>query len=579
MNDCMFRRFVASAVVCLITVSASFASVKWHNPEKAGFPVVQGQAYHGQEREGFYHRFPVRAKDRLRQHVWYLSKDTAGESIVFTTDAKEITIRYTVTGGHSMPHMPATGVSGVDLYTHDRDGNEIWLAGKYSFKDTLTYKFAPIDIESRPKEHRYTLFLPLYNSVAWMEIGTEDGASFRFEPVLPAKPIVAYGTSICQGACASRPGMAWSNILQRRMGHEVVNLGFSGNAHMENEVIDLIAEIDAKVYLLDAMPNVCAFEPDAIRDTVLNAVRRLRSLRPETPIVLVDHLGYPHALANPNARNMQDKALEMQKIAYDQLMKEGIQGLHYLSYDEIALPLDGTVEGSHASDHGMVAYADAYEKKLRDILNEPVGEYVTTVPVVQQRDPYIWMDRHAHILREGAGKHFDRVIIGDSIMHFWGGADDAPVRNGQKVWEEFEGSSLNMGCGYDRTENVLWRIYHGQLDGFTADRIYLTIGINNFAVCKDNEEIVEGISMILSAILSRRPEAELTLMGIFPCRGREGRVKDINQELKVLARNKGVRFENPGRKLLKNGKIDESLCTDGLHPNEEGYRMIASYYR
>ena len=307
-------------------------------------------------------------------------------------------------------------------------------------------------------------------------------------------------------------------------------------------------------------------------DTLLKAAKRANS-------TTLSPLFYLQAGQLYESLGNKDKALEMQKIAYDQLMKEGIQGLHYLSYDEIALPLDGTVEGSHASDHGMVAYADAYEKKLRDILNEPVGEYVTTVPVVQQRDPYIWMDRHAHILREGAGKHFDRVIIGDSIMHFWGGADDAPARNGQKVWDEFEGATLNMGCGYDKTENVLWRIYHGQLDDLTADRIFLTIGINNVATGRDNKEIVEGISMILSAILSRRPEAELTLMGVFPCRGREGRVKDINQELKALARNKGVRFENPGRKLLKNGKIDESLCTDGLHPNEEGYRLIASYYR
>ena len=279
---------------CIIAMPAVHASAKWYNPEKAGFPVVQGQAFQGQEREGFYHRFPAKAKEDVRKRIWSLSRNSAGESIVFTTDAKEITVRYTVSERQSMPHMPATGVSGVDLYTHDRNGNEIYLAGKYTFKDTVTFRYAPIEIEKKPKAHRYTLFLPLYNEVTWMEIGTEEGASFKFEPLIPSKPIVAYGTSICQGACASRPGMAWSNILQRRLGHEFVNLGFSGNAHMENEVLDLIAEIDAKVYILDEMPNVSSFSADEIRDTVLNGVRRLRTKRPDTPIIMVDHAGYPH---------------------------------------------------------------------------------------------------------------------------------------------------------------------------------------------------------------------------------------------------------------------------------------------
>lgn len=360
----------ALALCCVLAMSASHAADKWHNPEKAGFPVIQGQAFQGQEREGFYHRFPAKAKADVRSRIWKLSRNSAGESIVFTTDAKEITVRYTVSERQAMPHMPATGVSGVDLYTHDKDGNEIYLAGKYSFKDTVTFHYNPVGIEKEPGAHRYTLFLPLYNEVTWMEIGTEDGASFRFEEHIPSKPIVAYGTSICQGACASRPAMAWSNILQRRMGHEFVNLGFSGNAHMENEVIDLVAEIDAKVYILDEMPNVCSFDAEAIRDTVLNGVRRLRAKRPDTPIIMVDHAGYPHYKANPKIKEKQERALKVHGEVYRQLAKEGMKNLYYLSYDEIAFPQDGTVEGVHSSDYGMVAYADAYEKILRKILKK-----------------------------------------------------------------------------------------------------------------------------------------------------------------------------------------------------------------
>ena len=361
--------FLTMVAMALLPTHKSDAQTVWHNPEDASVDVLQGQEYKGQERENFYHRFPKSAKPKLRNPVWSLSKESAGESIVFSTDADSISIRYGVTGGEAMPHMPATGVSGVDLYTYDKDGGEVWLGARYSFNDTIQYNYRPIEIvNGTGGMQAYTLFLPLYNEVAWMEIGTEKDAEFRFDQAPSQKPIVAYGTSIGQGACASRPGMAWTNILQRRMRREVVNLGFSGSAHMENEVIDLIAEIDAAVYLLDAMPNVCSFEPEQIRDTVLNAVRRLRTQRPDTPILLVDHLGYPHGKANPDAKKKEEYALAMQKEAYKILRKEGVAKLYYLSYEEIAMPQDATIEGSHPSDYGMQVYAEAYEKKLKKIL-------------------------------------------------------------------------------------------------------------------------------------------------------------------------------------------------------------------
>lgn len=568
-----------AAVSTTDSLSVVKTTVNWYNPENAGFHVIQGQAYQGQERDGFYQRFPSKAKDLVRKSVWNRSKCSAGESIVFSTDADEITVRYKVARRFAMDHMPATGVSGLDLYTYDRNGKEIYLAGNYQFKDTVTYTYSPIYIEKKPKVHRYTLYLPLYNEVQWLEIGVGVGKVFRFEPVMPSKPIVAYGTSICQGACASRPAMCWSNILQRRLGHEMINLGFSGNAMMEDEVIDLISEIDASLYILDAMPNICVLEAEAIRDTVLNAVRRLRSKRPDTPILMVDHSGHPHHLANPVMKERQNRPLEMQKMAYNTLVDEGVTGLYYLSYDELAMPQDAFVEGMHVTDYGMVAYADAYEKKLRQILHEPVGQSRTLIPLVQQRDPYLWMDRHYSILTQSAGKHYSRVLIGDSIMHFWSDTDDISSVNGQASWNDFKGESLNMGCGYDRIENVLWRIYHGQLDNCTADRIFLTIGTNNLTSGSSDEEIAEGIANLISAIRFRQPEAELVLMGIFPRRGREAQILELNKKLEKVAEIMEVKFADPGKEFLKKGKIDESLFVDGLHPNEAGYRRIASYYR
>jgi hypothetical protein len=91
-----------------------------------------------------------------------------------------------------------------------------------------------------------------------MKIGVPEDKNFSPLPLNKKKPIVVYGTSIAQGACASRPGMAWTAILGRRMNIPLINLGFSGNGKLEKEMLDLIAEIDAEVYILDCLQNMLA---------------------------------------------------------------------------------------------------------------------------------------------------------------------------------------------------------------------------------------------------------------------------------------------------------------------------------
>ena len=576
----MCRKILLIVALFFAGLPMGARSLEWYNPQDAGFHVIQGQAFGGEVRERFYDRLPVRAKETVRKDVWKLSRRTAGESISFSTDSRNITIRYKVRLSLSMNHMPATGVSGVDLYTYDRHGNEEWLAAKYSFKDTVTYKYSDIGrTKLRDTNPRYTLYLPLYNEVEWLEVGVDKGAEFRFEPPADIRPIVAYGTSICQGACASRPAMAWTNILQRRLDRPVVNLGFSGNAMHESSIIEIISQIDAAVYILDGMPNSFSIPAPALQDTLVKAVRQLRAKRPETPIILTDHCGYPHAVSYKKVKESQDYALKSMESAYQQLTDEGVRNLYYLRYKDIGMTADMTVEGIHMTDYGMTAYADAYEPLLREILHEPKGDVSTTVPVVQQRDRYNWMDRHYSILQQGAGKHFRRVLIGDSITHYWGGAPGAVRQRGTDSWSQLEGETLNMGCGYDRIENVLWRIYQGELDNLTADKLYLLIGTNNLSANTD-EEIVEGIRAVINAVRVRLPETEVNVVCLLPRRDKEERVRNLNVLISQMAKNEGVVCIDPGQKFLgDNGKIDESLFEDGLHPNASGYRMLLEYYQ
>ena len=139
-----------------------------------------------------------------------------------------------------MPHMPSTGESGLDLFAIDVNGNWNWAPGSYHFGDTCSYTFKNLFLaKNSTSVSDFYLYLPLYNSVTWLSIGVDEKDSFAFASKRNEQPIVAYGTSILQGGVTSRPGLAWTNILQRNLDRTVINLGFSGNGRFEEPIFDL----------------------------------------------------------------------------------------------------------------------------------------------------------------------------------------------------------------------------------------------------------------------------------------------------------------------------------------------------
>lgn len=211
----------------------------------------------------------------------------------------------------------------------------------------------------------YRLYLPLYNGLETLQLGVPEGAILAPAAVEQNRPVVVYGSSIVQGGCASRPGMAYPAILGRQLGVPMINLGFSGNGRAEPEVADLIAELDASVFILDPLPNLSA---EQVRERIPPFVTALRERHPRTPIVLVGNITYLQRVLHPPGSDLGDKNAMLRPIA-ERLMAADPLIFHIPGETLYGDDNEATVDGVHATDLGFTRMAAAIRPVLERALN------------------------------------------------------------------------------------------------------------------------------------------------------------------------------------------------------------------
>jgi hypothetical protein len=338
--------------------------LRWTNARDL---LVEGRGWNNTK--ALFDRLPAKAEETVPKSVWSLSRQSAGMLVRFATDATRISVRWSLTSpALAMPHMAATGVSGVDLYVKTDSGGWRWLAVGQPRQQTNLVQLVK---DLTPVRRQYLLYLPLYNGTASLEIGVPPVATLTAASPWgrgERKPIVFYGTSILQGACSSRPGMVHSAILGRRFHYPTINLGFSGSGKMEPVMADLLAELDASVYVLDCLPNMNA---EMVAERVEPFVRTLRRARPQTSIVLVEDRRYPNGFLVEERRNVNDANHAALRAAFQRLKKSGVKDLYYIPGDSLlGDDGEGTVDNSHPTDLGFMRQADAFAKVLRPLLRQ-----------------------------------------------------------------------------------------------------------------------------------------------------------------------------------------------------------------
>jgi len=207
----------------------------------------------------------------------------------------------------------------------------------------------------------------------------------------------------------------------------------------------------------------------------------------------------------------------------------------------------------------------------------------TAVIPVARTFPTNWMSRHETFVAQAEQGGIDLLFVGDSITAGW-----QWDKGGLNVWNKYYAPrhAAEFGIGYDRTQNVLWRMNHGELDGIKPKVVVLLIGTNN-AGNEDNgkprnatPEIIEGVTAIVQDLRVRLPESKVLLLAIFP-RGQtnnpvRAQLKEVNAGIAKLDDGKMVKFLDLGTNFLEpDGTLSRDIFPDRLHPNAKGYQIWA----
>jgi len=321
---------------------------------------IEGKAF--ADTPTYYERLPSAVPTNVNGLARMLARHAAGLQFRFRTDSDVLEFKWTMRRDFELADVRGddnmTGIlaAGIDVYRQREDGSWGYAATGRPGKG-LSHSFR---MAWRPG-CACLVYLPCYGAVADFQLGVRQGAKVEEVPRTGvAKPVVFYGTSITQGGCASRPGLAWVSQVGRALDVPVVNLGFSGSGRMEPEMADQMAAIDASCYVLDCIANMRA---RAVGERVEPFVRRLRAAKPDVPIVLAERTIIDEESVTRNA---------VLRDVYDRLVRSGAKGLFYVPANRL-LPADGEglADGGHPNDLGMKTIADAFSKAVRSALSRP----------------------------------------------------------------------------------------------------------------------------------------------------------------------------------------------------------------
>ena len=316
-----------------------------------------------------YTRCPQSLQSGSNTTFWGMSLRSAGIGVRFATNSTRVGVKYELTYNSHMNHMADTGTKGMDLYI--LEGDSAWRHVNTLRPANAKAQEGTFVSNLDGGMHEYMIYLPLYDGVNSMSVKVDENAKItKGNPEVidkTTKKVVAYGTSILQGGCASRTGMCPTNILSRELNCEVVNLAVSGGGKMDMYVAEAMAAMeDVGVYIVDPVPNC---DEEMCRTLTYDFVNTLRKAKPDVPIVMVEGPLYPYSRYDSYYKKyLADKNKAFYEN-YERLYAENPKNIYYVTAENLDGYMDdGTVDGVHLTDHGFWHYCNKLLPVLRPLI-------------------------------------------------------------------------------------------------------------------------------------------------------------------------------------------------------------------
>ncbi len=326
--------------------------MRFYDVENAPFAV-----YGIYKEGGRYRRMPEAVAATVSEGVLGLHDRTAGGRVRFMTDSAKISIIAKMPFVSKSSHFALTGSAGFDLYEKTESGYN--YIKTYRPDTSITDGFES-EIVVDKKMRDITINFPLYSAVEQLLIGLEEGATLCAAPEYTyQKPMVYYGSSITQGGCASRPGTCYQGFISRRFDADYINLGFSGNARAEDEIIEYVKNLDMSIFIYDYDHNAPTVEH--LEKTHEKMFKAVRAAHPDIPIIMMARPRFVQSEDTLARLAIIRKTYENAKAAGDDKvwMLDGKQLMAYAQNE-------GLVDGTHPTDLGFASMG----KVLGDLLEE-----------------------------------------------------------------------------------------------------------------------------------------------------------------------------------------------------------------
>ena len=303
--------------------------------------------------DGKFRRITECVAQSISEGVLKLHTNTSGGRIRFKTNSSFVAIRAVMGNIGRMPHFSLTGTCGFDLYVNNQ------YVKTFIPPIDIDKHFESI-IEFRSNEMRDIIInMPLYSDVEEMYIGIEKETIIcEPMPYLVDKPIVFYGSSITQGGCASRPGMTYPAIVSRKLNCDFLNLGFSGNAKGEDEIIEYIKKLKMSLFVLDYDHNAPTIEH--LKKTHEKMYYSVRENNPELPIIIMCRPRF-------NIADEEKERCDVILSTYHNALLRNDKNVYFITGEELTKECgeEGTVDDTHPTDFGFMSMAKAIIKVVK----------------------------------------------------------------------------------------------------------------------------------------------------------------------------------------------------------------------